>query len=95
MRPTAVLASALVRPALVLTAVCSARRWLDPEPTMVVECASCRPFCRLLGGEGAEVVTARVTATLPCNPRIIVRWPVRCTAALAPENQRFRRRSTL
>ena len=67
MRPTAVLARALVRPALVLTSVCSARRWLDPEPTMVVECASCRPFCRLLGGEGAEVVTA----TLPCNPRVI------------------------
>ena len=54
------LASALVRPALVLpSAVCSARRWLDPEPTMVVECASCRPFCWLLvnpssveGGDG-------------------------------------------
>jgi hypothetical protein len=55
MRPMAVLASALVRPAAVLTAVCSSRRWLgtmdgeatlstiDPEPTMVVECASCRP----------------------------------------------------
>jgi hypothetical protein len=43
------MASALVRPALVLTAVCSARRWLDPEPTMVVECASCRPSCWLLG----------------------------------------------
>ena len=22
---------------------------IDPEPTMVVECASCRPSCRLLG----------------------------------------------
>ena len=43
------LASALFRPALVLpSAVCSARRWLDPEPTMIVECASCRPFCWLL-----------------------------------------------
>jgi hypothetical protein len=61
MRPTAVLASALVRSATVLTAVCSSRRWLgtrdgevtlstiDPEPTMVVECASCRPSCWLLG----------------------------------------------
>ena len=61
MRATAVLASALVRPATVLTAVCSSRRWLgtrdaeatlptiDPEPTIVVECASCRPSCWLLG----------------------------------------------
>jgi hypothetical protein len=65
----AVLASALVRPALVLTAVCSARRWLVPEPTMVVECASCRPFCWLLVVEGAEAVSG---ATLRCNsPRAI------------------------
>jgi hypothetical protein len=61
MRPTAVLASALVRSATVLTAVCSSRRWLgtrdaevtlptiDPEPAMFVECASCRPSCWLLG----------------------------------------------
>jgi hypothetical protein len=61
MRPTAVLASALVRSATVLTAVCSSRRWLgtrdaevtlstiDPEPAMLVECASCRPSCWLLG----------------------------------------------
>jgi hypothetical protein len=82
MWPTAVLASALVRPATVLTAICSSRRWLgtsckedslgmsldsgaartsskrdaevtlptiDPEPTMVVECVSCRPSCWLLG----------------------------------------------
>ena len=62
MRPTAVLASALVRLALVLTEVCSSRRWwlgtrdaeatlptIDPEPTMVAECASWRPCCWLLG----------------------------------------------
>jgi uncharacterized membrane protein YgcG len=74
MRPTAVLASALVRSATVFTAVCSSRRWLgtrdaevtlptiDPEPTMLVECASCCPSCWLLdrarpssveGGRGA------------------------------------------
>ena len=59
MRPTAVLASALVRSATVLTAVCSSRRWLgtrdaeatlptiDPEPTIDVECTSCRPSCWL------------------------------------------------
>jgi len=61
MRPTAVLASALFRPATVPTWVCSSRRWLgtrdaeatlptiDPEPTIVVECSSCRPSCWLPG----------------------------------------------
>ena len=57
---TAVLASAMVRLATVLTWACSSRRWLgtldakvtlptiDPEPTIIVECASCRPSCWLL-----------------------------------------------
>ena len=59
---TAVLASALVRSATVLTAVCSSRRWLgtgdaevtlstiDPEPMTVVECAS---SSSVEGGRGA------------------------------------------
>ena len=62
MRPTAVLASALVRSATVLTAVCSSRRWLgtgdaevtlstiDPEPMTVVERAS---SSSVEGGRGA------------------------------------------
>ena len=37
MRPTPVLASALSRPALVLTEVCSSRRWLGAS------CTECSP----------------------------------------------------
>jgi hypothetical protein len=59
MWPTAGLASALVRPALVLTWVCSSRRWLgtrDDEPSIVVECASSRPCCWLLGSASPSSV---------------------------------------
>ena len=38
MRPTPVLASALSRPALVLTEVCSSRRWLGAS------CTECSPM---------------------------------------------------
>jgi hypothetical protein len=41
MRPTAVLASALVRSATVLTAVCSSRRWLGTS------CMECNPEASL------------------------------------------------
>ena len=80
MRLTAVLASALVRSATVLTAVCSSRRWLgtrdaeatlptiDPEPTMDMDCASCRPSCWLFGRARPSSIEGGRGASRGLNP---------------------------
>ena len=49
MRPKAVLASALVRPVVVLTAVCSSRRWLGTS------CMECSPGMSLASVQGSTV----------------------------------------
>jgi hypothetical protein len=65
MRPMAVLASALVRPVVVLTAVCSSRRWLGTC------CTEYSPGTSLALVQGSKLYNARrVRATCsPCSRR--------------------------